>query len=134
MTQNMTQNAFEFDLQNAFAAQPEPDDAGFSVAVAKRLARREGGRWHILALGLAAALAVSLSGLNLSAIQAAWAPLALALANFEPPWIGVDFTTAMDIAGWSLVQMAAALGKASPYAVVIVAVSAGAVAYAAQTD
>lgn len=125
----MTQNAFELELQNAFAAQQEPADAGFSAGIARKVARRESSRWHVLALSFAVVLAATLSGLDMVLAAAA-----VGVGNFEAPWIGVDFAAALDVFAWGVAQAAVSLAQVSPYVFAIAAASSGAVAYAAQTD
>ncbi len=125
----MTMSEFEHELQNAFAAQIEPADAGFSVRVARKLARREGKRWPVLAVSFAVILAAAVSGFGL-----VWAPVAAMLANVQAPFVGFDLGAAMDIAGWSIAQAVIGLSKISPYVLVLGATSVGAVAYAARSD
>lgn len=125
----MTMSEFEVDLRNAFAAEEEPVDAGFSKAFARRLARRESNRWHVLALALAIILAAGFSGLGMI-----WAPIGAALADYQSPFVGFDLAAALDVAAWGLAQIFVAASKISPFVLVVAATSAGAVAYAAQSD
>lgn len=125
----MTMSEFEVDLRNAFAAEDEPVDAGFTKTFARKLARRESNRWHVLALALAIIVAAGFSGLGMI-----WPPIAAALANYQSPFVGFDLSAALDVAAWGLAQIFVALGKISPFVLVVAATSAGAVAYAAQSD
>lgn len=125
----MTMSEFEVDLRNAFAAQEAPADNGFSTALARKLARRESNRWHVLAFALAIILAAGFSGLGMI-----WPPIASALASYQSPFVGFDLSAAFDVAAWSLAQVFVSVGKISPFVLVVAATSAGAVAYAAQSD
>ena len=122
---------FEFELKQAFHAQEEPGDHGFTVAVSRRVAKREAGRSRVRFLALGGVLAgASAVATNLAArIFAAAPPLEQpveAAQSTAVDWVETIGLGAMQSVGW--------LSAISPLAMVLAGITVAAFVYVAQPE
>jgi len=122
---------FEFELKQAFHAEEELADGGFTVAVAQRVAKREAGRGRVRFLALGGALAgASAIATNIAARLFASAPPldqpVEAAQSTAVGWVETVGLAAMQSVGW--------LSAVSPLAVVLAGVTVAAFVYVAQPE
>lgn len=122
---------FEFDLKQAFHAEEEPQDAGFTLAVARSVAKRENGRGRVRFLALGGVLAAgSALATNVAArIYAAAPPIEQPVEAAQATaanWLETISLGAMQSVGW--------LSAVSPLAVVLAGITVAAFTYATQPE
>lgn len=128
-------NDFNALLKRSFAEAPEPLDDGFTVQIARRVARREAEgklRQAIWAVGMAmAGVAVYFGG---SALVAAFGQQFLASAGLEVAQAYGALSSAPSVAGQAQGAFQALGAGLSQILLVTAALAGGAVAYRASQD
>lgn len=121
---------FEFDLKQAFLSGEEPQDAGFSVGVERRVARREAGRERVHFVALGGTLAMG------AAIVTQWVAALAAKPIVERSAQAVSLYTAdwIEQLGAGFLQGLASAGAISPLTLLVAAASISALVFVNQPE